>query len=207
MTTQGQRPGACGKERPQTHKVPSAGKALSIVWFTVYVGGGALVLARSLTVSSDHVSWYMPLVMFSWIAGFFLGHAVVGKLYSYTLAPESEKKEPAQSGVGWPYVAAKASWLPNLVNGAAPHPWFAPVSTFLNVSWAVVPSTAALLGIDQTSRISTRKYDAESLLHAAFQMQAGAAREPWLDQGLRSVANLGTRLSLGMPSTGAFYGR
>jgi hypothetical protein len=57
------------------------GVMLSIAWLVAYVGGGALLLARQATDNVDHVGVYFPFLLFIWVAGFFLGHCAIEKVF------------------------------------------------------------------------------------------------------------------------------
>jgi hypothetical protein len=47
-----------------------------IVWFLVYVVGGAVLLSRFLLGHEDRIPFYAPLLIFAWVTGFFAGHSL-----------------------------------------------------------------------------------------------------------------------------------
>lgn len=57
------------------------GALLAVGWFLAYVGGGAFLFATKAVSNLDYVPPYMPLLIFTWIAGFFVGHAVLSLLF------------------------------------------------------------------------------------------------------------------------------
>jgi hypothetical protein len=57
------------------------GVMISIAWLVVYVGGGALFLARQAIKNPDSVPAYIPFVIFLWIVGFFVGHVAIEKFF------------------------------------------------------------------------------------------------------------------------------
>lgn len=74
------------------------GVLISIAWILIYVGGGGLLLAHRATANINHVSPYIPVVIFLWIVGFFIGHAVIEKfcLYVFSLiSPRMVESLPA----------------------------------------------------------------------------------------------------------------
>jgi len=59
------------------------GVTLSIAWLFIYAGGGAFLLARHATANIDRVSPSVPVFIFLWIVGFFVGHIVIEKFCSF----------------------------------------------------------------------------------------------------------------------------
>jgi len=59
------------------------GVMLSIAWLFAYAGGGAFVLARHAMANLDHVSPYIPAVIFLWVIGFFIGHSVIENIFLF----------------------------------------------------------------------------------------------------------------------------
>jgi hypothetical protein len=57
------------------------GVMLSIAWLVVYVGCGAILLEHQVIKNPDRVPVYIPLVVFLWVAGFFVGHAAIEKIF------------------------------------------------------------------------------------------------------------------------------
>src|ERR1043166_1381076 len=64
------------------------GVALSVAWLLSYAGGGAYLLAHKAMENTGHVAAYMPLVIFLWVAGFFIGHAALERACSLFIRSE-----------------------------------------------------------------------------------------------------------------------
>lgn len=67
----------------------SLGSVLSVAWFLIYAVGGAFALAWLALINVDHVPPYIALAVFFWIVGFFIGHAVIEKLFSVFSRPRN----------------------------------------------------------------------------------------------------------------------
>jgi hypothetical protein len=52
----------------------------SIIWVIVYVGGGSFAFAWAASTHIHYVAPYMPLLIFLWVAGFFVGHCIIEKI-------------------------------------------------------------------------------------------------------------------------------
>lgn len=71
--------------------------ALPAAWFVAYSGGGAFLLARQATSNPDHVSPYIPFVIFLWIAGFFIGHQIIETCYLFLIKLHDSKLHAFQN--------------------------------------------------------------------------------------------------------------
>src|SRR6266850_651966 len=69
--------------RPKVARLPTA---LSILWFTAYAGGGAYRIACYAFAHQDDVPPFIPLLIFAWVVGFFVGHALLEKFRTDFLA-------------------------------------------------------------------------------------------------------------------------
>lgn len=53
---------------------------VSVAWFIAYVGGGAVAFAEFAAANPSRVPPYMAVVVFIWVVGFFVGHALLDTL-------------------------------------------------------------------------------------------------------------------------------
>lgn len=70
-------------------RIQIIGVLISFSWFVTYVGGGAFLFAHKAVSNPDHVPVYMPLLIFTWIIGFFFGHALLSYVFRKLTATKS----------------------------------------------------------------------------------------------------------------------
>jgi hypothetical protein len=101
----------------QTRKVSKIGTMLSIAWFILYAVGGAVVFAKFAAAHSSHVAPYMPVVIFVWIAGFFVGHSLLER-FCFVLHESKFKKRELViiPQARTPAVETRGSSLPGLTS-------------------------------------------------------------------------------------------
>ena len=66
---------------------------VSLAWLIAYVGSGAFLLAREAAANLNYVSAFIPIVVFLWVGGYFVGHAIIGKLFLFIV-----RSKPLASG-------------------------------------------------------------------------------------------------------------
>jgi hypothetical protein len=72
---------------------------ISVLWFTIYAGGGAFLLAKQATANPNNVSPYAPLIIFIWVVGFFVGRRLIEDLFWSAVEFVNPKAEANSVGI------------------------------------------------------------------------------------------------------------